>query len=108
MDSLKDKETKIGSDGQLEVDESNDENNNSTSVGEDKWNEGDECVAKWEDDGCWYKAIVEAVEGDTAVVTFTQYGNSAYCSVELLKDKNTKISSDGQLEIEECYDGEWE
>ena len=67
------------------MDESNDEFNNSSTVFENKWNEGDECIAKWEEDGCWYRAVFEGVEGDTAVVTFIQYGNSAYCPIEFLR-----------------------
>ena len=43
-----------------------------------------------------------------AVVTFTQFGNSAFCPVELLKDKDTKISDDGQLEVEDVDGDEWE
>eukprot|EP00092_Neocalanus_flemingeri_P024912 GFUD01027017.1.p1 GENE.GFUD01027017.1~~GFUD01027017.1.p1 ORF type:complete len:747 (+),score=261.88 GFUD01027017.1:39-2243(+) len=73
---------------------------------ETKWEEGDKCVARWEEDGCWYLAVVEGVEGDTAVVTFTQYGNSAYCPVELLREEDTKIGADGQLEVEETGDAE--
>ena len=26
-----------------------------------EWNEGDECVARRDEDGCWYKAVVERV-----------------------------------------------
>ena len=76
-------------------------------VGDDsEWIEGYECMARWEEDGCWYVAVVDGVEGDTAAVTFTEFGISAKCSVENLRVKSTKIVDDGQLEEED--DGDWE
>ena len=73
-------------------------------MGDDsEWIEGYECMARWEEDSCWY---VAGVEGDTAVVTFAEFGISAYCSVENLRVKSTKIVDVGQLEEED--DGDWE
>ena len=62
--------------------------------GDREWMEGAECVARWEEDGCWYMAVVDGVEGNTAVVTFSEFGNSAYCPVESLRDKSIKIGDD--------------
>ena len=47
-------------------------------------------------------------EGDTAMVTFTEFGNSAYCPAENLRLKSTKIGDDGQLEEEDVNGGDWE
>ena len=68
---------------------------------EDVWKEGDECVALWDEDGRWYRAVIDGVEGDTAVVTFTQYGNSAYCHVNNILDSNMVSDSDGQIVTEQ-------
>ena len=65
------------------------------------WAEGEECVARWAEDGCWYRAVVDGVEGDTAVVTFTQYGNSDYCRLEDLRPADTELGEDGQLVVPE-------
>jgi len=64
------------------------------------WKEGDACVARWEEDDCWYEAVVDGVEAGHAVVTFTQYGNSAMCPVTDLRDKDTVIDDFGQIEEE--------
>ena len=88
-----------------------------------EWKVGDECVARWEEDGCrykavvekvswyedgcWYKAVVERVEDETVVVNFTEFGNSASCTLENVKDPSTKISEDGQLVVEEDDANEW-
>merc|ERR1719470_277211 len=34
------------------------------------------CVAKWNEDGVWYRAKVDKVEGEVAEVTFIDYGNT--------------------------------
>ena len=49
----------------------------------------------------WYRAVIDGVEGDTAVVTFTQYGNSAYCHVNNILDSNMVSDSDGQIVTEQ-------
>ena len=61
------------------------------------WREGEECVALWTEDGNWYKAVIDGIEGNTAVVTFTEYGNSAYCGVDNLREPGTVIGEDWQL-----------
>ena len=61
------------------------------------WREGEECVALWTEDNNWYKAVIDGIEGNTAVVTFTEYGNSAYCGLENLREPGTIIGEDGQL-----------
>jgi len=78
--------------------------NGSNEVGfetglEPEWKAGDNCVAKWDEDGCWYKAVIEGIEDDTAVVTFTEYGNSAYCNLVNILDFNTQIDEEGQLKL---------
>jgi len=91
-----------------EYEETNWNEDDNEEVDDTAWKEGDECVARWDEDSCWYEAVVDGVEGDMAVVTFTQFGNSAFCPVELLKDKDTKIGDDGQLEVEDVVGDEWE
>jgi hypothetical protein len=44
---------------------------------------GKPCLAFFEDDGCWYRALVEAVDGETAKVYYIDYGN---CSVVKTND----------------------
>ena len=61
------------------------------------WREGEECVALWTEDGNWYKAVIDGIEGNTAVVTFTEYGNSAYCDLDNLREPGAVIGEDGQL-----------
>ena len=76
---------------------------------ETAWKVGDACVARWDEeegDGLWYKAVIDALEGERALVTFTDYGNSAYTQVEGLRDSNTPINDQGLLEEEEQED-EW-
>ena len=78
--------------------------NGSNEVGfetglEPEWKAGDNCVAKWDEDGCWYKAVIEGIEDDTAMVTFTEYGNSAYCNLVNILDFNTQIDEEGQLKL---------
>ena len=64
---------------------------------ETAWREGDLCVAQWEEDGLWYRAVIDDIQGDTAAVTFTEYGNSAYTQVKQLMDPDTHINEDGLL-----------
>ena len=92
----------------VDNEDKDDADSEDTNYDDTKWKEGDECIARWEEDGCWYKSVVEGVTEGTAVVTFLDFGNSAYCSVELLKDKDTNIGDDGQLEVEEPQEEEWE
>ena len=82
--------------------EANNETDDCYKTGvEAAWCEGKECVARWAEDGCWYRAVVDGVEGDTAVVTFTQYGNSDYCRLEDLRPADTELGQDGQLVVPE-------
>ena len=84
-------------------------NGNDEETNMPEWRVGDECVARWEEDGCWYKAVVDEVVGDTASVTFTEHGSSAYCKFKHMQDKTTRISEDGQLVVSEHeYQGEWD
>ena len=46
------------------------------------WEEGEECVACWEEDGVWYRAVVGQKLGPGACrVLFTDYGNEAVVTV---------------------------
>ena len=50
-----------------------------------EWKVGDECVARWYENGCWYKAVVKRVKDDTVVVTFTEFGNSSPALLKMLR-----------------------
>ena len=129
-DGLENKEEHVESDGPNDADdEEQDEdamNNNisnedvdphgesdgddfKTGMEDRVWTEGEECVALWTEDGNWYKAVIDRIEGNTAVVTFTEYGNSAYCGLDNLREAGTVIGEDGQLveNKEEEEEEEW-
>ena len=78
-----------------------------TGVEDRVWSEGEECVAQWTEDGLWYKAVIDGIEGNTAVVTFTEYGNSAYCDLDNLREPETVIGEDGQLVENKTEEDEW-
>lgn len=79
-----------------------------TGVEDRVWTEGEECVALWTEDDNWYKAVIDGIEGNDAVVTFTEYGNSAICSLDNLREPGTVIGADGQLvENKEEEEEEW-
>ena len=86
--------------------EESDGEDHKTGVEDRDWAEGEECVALWSEDGMWYKAVIDGVEGNTAVVTFTEYGNSAYCDLDNLREPGTLIGEDGQLVEEQGWDTE--
>lgn len=52
---------------------------------------GDFCCAKFSEDEQWYRAIVNAVSGDNASVTFVDYGNGEDVPVSSLKYLNKDI-----------------
>ena len=71
---------------------------------ETAWKVGDRCVARWDEEGgddLWYRAVIDGLEGERALVTFTEYGNSAYTQVGDLRDQDTHINDQGLLEEEE-------
>ena len=78
-----------------------------TGVEDRVWSEGEECVALWTEDGLWYKAVIDGIEGNTAVVTFTEYDNSAYCDLDNLREPGTVIGEDGQLVENKTEEDEW-
>ena len=53
----------------------------SESPKEKAWEEGDKCVARWEEDCVWYRAVVRQVLGqDDIHVLFADYGNEVVVS----------------------------
>lgn len=41
------------------------------------WKVGDRCIARWEDDGVWYRAEVKEIQRNGVLVSFIDYGNEA-------------------------------
>lgn len=91
----------------IDQDEESDGDAFKTGVEDRVWSEGEECVALWTEDGLWYKAVIDGIEGNTAVVTFTEYGNSAYCDLDNLREPETVIGEDGQLVENKTEEDEW-
>ena len=48
--------------------------------GDTMWKVGNRCIAKWEEDGVWYRAEVKEVQQNRVLVLFIDYGNSATVS----------------------------
>ena len=46
---------------------------------------GEDVYAVFVDDGLWYKAVIDAIDGKVLRVTFTEYGNSQDCTVEMIR-----------------------
>ena len=47
---------------------------------------GDICEAKWSEDNNWYAAKIEKIKKDgTYFVTFTEYGNTQFCTLEEMR-----------------------
>ena len=47
---------------------------------------GTACVAKFEEDGVWYRAEILKINGDEVLVKFVDYGNTQSCAVSDLKE----------------------
>jgi len=57
------------------------------------WNIGDSCVARWNEDGEWYRSEVLMITGEEVLVLFIDYGNKGVTTLKQLKsadalDKN--------------------
>ena len=91
----------------IDQDEESDGDAFKTGVEDRVWSEGEECVALWTEDSLWYKAVIDGIEGNTAVVTFTEYGYSAYCDLDSLREPETVIGEDGQLVESNTEEDEW-
>ena len=53
---------------------------------------GSVCVARWADDGVWYRAkVIEALEGNWYTVCFIDYGNAAMTTWADMVDSRRKV-----------------
>ena len=54
------------------------------------WESGSVCIAKWTDDGVWYRAqVLEVLEGNCYTVCFVDYGNTAITtSTDMVSSRN--------------------
>ncbi|XP_075226943.1 survival of motor neuron-related-splicing factor 30 isoform X2 [Lycorma delicatula] len=50
------------------------------------WKSGDKCLALWNNDGQYYEAVIESIEGDEVSVMFDNYKAIAVTSVEFIKE----------------------
>jgi len=64
---------------------------------------GESVIARWDEDGVWYNALIENVAEDGRIeVTFTDYGNSAIVSREDMVSHAGDIPTDQTEMIDEC------
>merc|ERR1719369_2248691 len=64
---------------------------------------GESVIARWDEDGVWYNAVIENVAEDGRIeVTFTDYGNSAIVSREDMVSHAGDIPTDQTEMIDEC------
>ena len=56
------------------------------------WAAGDLCSACWSEDGVWYDAVIESVDGDKFTVLFTEYGNRDTLPASALLPRGTTDS----------------
>ena len=68
------------------------------------WNLGSVCVARWTDDGVWYRAnVLEALEGNSYTVRFVDYGNTAKVNADDMVRSRKEVPEGGS--IDECVIG---
>ena len=68
------------------------------------WNLGSVCVARWTDDGVWYRAnVLEALEGNSYTVRFVDYGNTAKVNAADMVRSRKEVPEGGS--IDECVIG---
>ena len=60
------------------------------------------CVAKWSEDGVWYRAMVGKVEGEVVEVTFLDYGNTEVVAMGNIVKTRSQIP--GGEDIDEFVD----
>jgi len=61
------------------------------------WKSGSVCIAKWTDDGVWYRAeVLEALEGNCYTVCFLDYGNTATTTSDDMVSSRNKVP-EGQI-----------
>ena len=60
----------------------------------DPWPAGQECVARWQEDGVWYRARVEGGTKGLYSVSFIDYGNSDSVAGEDLVEGLADIPND--------------
>ena len=64
---------------------------------------GESVIARWDEDGVWYNAVIENVAEDGRIeVTFTDYGNSTIVSREDMVSHAGDIPTDQTEMIDEC------
>ena len=83
------------------------EENEVTVVEKEKdhaWKIGDLCVAKWIEDGVWYRSKILGIEGNTVLVEVVEYGASPRTSHRTFQDDiPSSIKSSCRLPGTSCH-----
>lgn len=58
----------------------------SSSKEKHDWKAGDTCLALWSNDGQYYEAVIESIEGDEVSVMFNNYKAIEVTSIEFIKE----------------------
>ena len=76
--------------GESDADQSNVKIESKGSDSREMWKSGSVCIAKWTDDGVWYRAqVLEVLEGNFYTVCFVDYGNTATTtSTDMVSSRN--------------------
>ena len=69
----------------------------------ERWTVGEVCIAKWNDDGVWYNAVIEnSLPGGSYQVWFSDYGHAGFVTAENIVSSSKGIP-DGEL-VDSCVD----
>ena len=66
---------------------------------------GKYCLAFFADDGRWYRAVIEAVNGDTSTVYYIDYGNTATVANTNIKRLPEFVADLPAMAFKSCLDG---
>ena len=65
---------------------------------------GKSCLAFFTDDGRWYRATVESLEGNSAVVCYVDYGNTSSVALEHLRALPPSLAEKPAMAFKCCLD----
>jgi len=62
---------------------------------------GNSCVAKWAEDGMWYRAVIQEIKDHSCIVLFVDYGNNEDVSKEFILESGDEIPMEDVSMIDE-------